>query len=75
MFSVDRLKKSWRKIVIAAVGFPVIAVGVALLVLPGPGLLVIVAGVAILALEFEWARKHHLRLRRELKKTVKKLSR
>lgn len=32
-----------------------LAVGTALLVLPGPGIPLIVAGVAILATEFEWA--------------------
>jgi uncharacterized protein (TIGR02611 family) len=34
----------------------VILAGVAMLVLPGPGLVVIVLGVALLALEYEWAR-------------------
>ena len=40
---------------VAALGFIVLAVGVVLLVTPGPGLLVIIAGLAILAHEFEWA--------------------
>jgi uncharacterized protein (TIGR02611 family) len=40
---------------IAAVGFTVLAVGVVLLVTPGPGLLVIIAGLAILAHQFAWA--------------------
>lgn len=40
---------------IAAVGFTVLAVGVVMLVTPGPGLLVIVAGLAILAHQFAWA--------------------
>ena len=42
-----------RRIGIAIAGGIVIAAGVALLVLPGPGLLVIALGLAILALEFE----------------------
>jgi uncharacterized protein (TIGR02611 family) len=45
-----------RKIFIGLVGGTVLLVGVALLVLPGPGLLIIAAGVAILATEFLWAR-------------------
>ena len=40
---------------IAALGFAVLAVGLVLLVTPGPGLLVIIAGLAILAHEFTWA--------------------
>ena len=40
---------------VAALGFTVLAVGVVLLVTPGPGLLVIIAGLAILAHEFAWA--------------------
>ena len=38
-------------------GFTVLAVGVALLVLPGPGILVIAVGLAILSAEFVWARR------------------
>ena len=41
---------------VAALGFTVLAVGLVLLVTPGPGLLVIIAGLAILATEFVWAR-------------------
>jgi hypothetical protein len=43
--------------VLVSVGGPlVIAAGVAMLVLPGPGLVVIALGFALLALEYEWAR-------------------
>lgn len=44
-----------RKLVVAIAGFSVIAGGLALIVLPGPGLMVIAIGVAILAREFPWA--------------------
>lgn len=40
---------------VAAVGFTVLAAGIVMLVTPGPGLLVIIAGLAILAHEFAWA--------------------
>src|SRR5712692_4008234 len=52
-----------RRIAVAFVGGIVVAVGVVMLVLPGPGILVIPAGLAILATEFQWARRllHHLR--------------
>jgi uncharacterized protein (TIGR02611 family) len=35
----------------------VVLAGVAMLVLPGPGLVVIAAGLALLALEYRWARR------------------
>lgn len=41
----------------ALLGFTVVLVGVAMLVLPGPGLLVIAAGLGMLALEFAWAER------------------
>lgn len=46
-----------RRIVVAFVGGLVVAVGVAMLVLPGPAIVVIPAGLAILATEFPWARR------------------
>ena len=46
-----------RKVVVAVIGVSVLALGVALLVLPAPGSLAIALGLAILATEFLWARK------------------
>jgi hypothetical protein len=48
---------SARRLVLAVIGFTVVLVGIALLVLPGPGIAIIIAGFAILAVEFAWARK------------------
>ncbi len=47
---------SQRWLVILA-GFALLVGGVALLVLPGPGIVVIIAGLALLAREFVWAEK------------------
>ena len=44
------------KLMVTIGGPLVIAAGVAMLVLPGPGLVVIALGFALLALEYEWAR-------------------
>ena len=41
----------------AVFGFLVVLAGLAMLVLPGPGLLVIAIGLGILALEFAWAER------------------
>ncbi len=46
-----------RRIVITVVGATVVAIGIAMIVLPGPALIVIPAGLAILGLEFAWARR------------------
>ncbi|HEX2866813.1 MAG TPA: PGPGW domain-containing protein [Ignavibacteriales bacterium] len=46
-----------KKIIVAVVGFTVLLIGIALLVLPGPAFIVIPAGIAILATEFVWARR------------------
>lgn len=48
-------RQTWRAGVALAGGLVVLA-GVVMLVLPGPGLLTIAAGLALLALEFEAAR-------------------
>ena len=42
---------------IAAAGFLVLAVGVVLMPLPGPGVLIVLLGVLILATQFEWAER------------------
>ena len=45
-----------KRIAIGIVGGTVLVVGVCLIVLPGPAFLVIPAGLAILGIEFAWAR-------------------
>lgn len=46
-----------KKVVVAIVGTSVVILGVIMIVTPGPAILVIPAGLAILALEFAWARR------------------
>ena len=45
------------KVGVTVAGPLVVLAGFAMLVLPGPGLLAIAAGLALLALEYEWARR------------------
>ena len=45
------------KVGVTVAGPLVVLAGVAMLVLPGPGLVVIAGGLALLALEYEWARR------------------
>jgi hypothetical protein len=44
-----------RKGAITAIGTGMLAGGMAMLVLPGPGLAVIALGLAVLATEYDWA--------------------
>lgn len=52
-----------RKAVVLLIGGTFILLGVAMLVLPGPGILTIAGGLAVLATEFVWARRWLKRLR------------
>lgn len=49
--------RTGRKLVVAVVGGTVVLLGAAMLVLPGPALVVIPIGLGILAIEFAWARR------------------
>ncbi len=46
-----------RRLIILVTGATVLALGLVMVVLPGPAVLVIPAGLAILAVEFVWARR------------------
>lgn len=49
--------KHIRRIVVMILGGTVLIIGIALIVLPGPAFIVIPLGLAILAMEFAWARR------------------
>ncbi len=51
-FSAGR--RIWRSII----GFTVLGIGITLIVLPGPAILVIPIGLAILATEYAWAHRY-----------------
>jgi hypothetical protein len=46
-----------RRFLIGAIGFSVVLIGMAMIVLPGPAIIIIPLGFAILASEFAWARR------------------
>ncbi|HEX5949143.1 MAG TPA: PGPGW domain-containing protein [Actinomycetota bacterium] len=49
--------RSGKRIAVTIVGFAVLIAGVVMMVTPGPGVLVIVLGLAILASEWAWAER------------------
>lgn len=61
-----RVRRAARVVLVAAVGLTVVVLGLALMVTPGPGLPVLLIGIAILGTEFVWARLLIVRLRRAL---------
>jgi len=50
--------ESVKRIVVAVIGAALVVVGVLLLVLPGPGLLLVLAGLMVLASEFPGVQRH-----------------
>jgi uncharacterized protein (TIGR02611 family) len=49
-------RQTWR-VVVLVVGLVLVAAGLVMLVIPGPGIAAILAGLALLATEFDWARR------------------
>ncbi len=60
--------KTIKRIIITIIGFTVLIIGMAMIVLPGPAIIVIPLGLAILASEFLWAR----RLLKRIKNTLRR---
>ena len=58
--------KMARRIAVGVVGGTVLLLGVIMIVTPGPGLIVIPVGLAILSLEFAWARFWLRRVRKSI---------
>lgn len=53
-----------KKLIIGVVGFTVLIIGIAMIVLPGPAIIVVPLGLGILSTEFIWA----ARLLKKIKK-------
>ncbi len=51
------LLKKARQVIVFVLGISVLAVGIVMIVAPGPAVVVIPLGLAILATEFLWARR------------------
>lgn len=68
---IDLSVRQARRLVIAVIGTTVLLLGIALIVLPGPAFIVIPVGLAILAVEFAWARRLLHRVRRGISETLR----
>jgi len=63
--------KQVKRLVIGLIGFTVLAIGIAMIVLPGPAFIVIPIGLGILATEFIWAKSLLRRVKQRITKNNK----
>jgi uncharacterized protein (TIGR02611 family) len=66
----NRAMAATTKIVVTLVGTAVLIAGLIMMVTPGPGLVGIAAGLAILATEWDWADKWLQKARRKLEEAM-----
>jgi uncharacterized protein (TIGR02611 family) len=57
--------KQAKRLIKVVIGFTVLLLGIIMLVTPGPGIVTIVLGLAILGTEFVWAKKLMKRFEKE----------
>jgi uncharacterized protein (TIGR02611 family) len=67
--------KQVKRLIVAVIGFTTLGIGIAMIVLPGPAILVIPLGLSILATEFVWAKTFLEKVRSRLKRTGSSLNR
>ena len=70
---LSSLPSGVRRLIVFVIGSIVLIAGLLMLVLPGPGILVIIVGLAILATEFVWAERLLIRARERAVRVVGKL--
>jgi uncharacterized protein (TIGR02611 family) len=81
-FKLLWVKANWKKlphpfrwVIVATSGFTLVILGLIFLVLPGPGIPLVLAGLTILATEFAWAEVVLNRTRHHVARTLKKVRR
>ncbi|HEY6909146.1 MAG TPA: PGPGW domain-containing protein [Myxococcales bacterium] len=67
---MDAVFANIRRIAAIAGGGILLVTGIALLVLPGPGVPLIIAGLALLSTQFQWARRLLDWMRQRLRATA-----
>lgn len=69
---MNKTYKALKKIIVFSTGSVVVAAGIVLLVIPGPGLLTIAVGLVILSTEFEWAERHLKSVKKRIRDVYEK---
>jgi hypothetical protein len=67
---MDFLKRHAKRVAVEGLGWLLVVAGLAALVLPGPGLLLLFGGMALLATQYEWAERRLEPIRRGALKTA-----
>lgn len=65
--------KQAKRLIIVIAGLTVLCIGIAMIVLPGPAIVVIPIGLGILATEFVWARNLLHKIKERLPKRASKV--
>jgi len=68
---IIKTQKQAKRLIIIVVGFTVLLLGVAMILLPGPAFIMIPLGLGILATEFVWARTLLNKFKEKLSKITK----
>ena len=63
--------KKVKKLIIGVIGFTILLIGFAMIVLPGPAVIVIPIGLGVLATEFIWARRLLKKVKDQIEKTTR----
>ncbi|MHB8056303.1 MAG: PGPGW domain-containing protein [Desulfuromonadaceae bacterium] len=61
-----------KRLIVTVIGFTILAAGIAMIVLPGPAIVVVPVGLAILSTEFIWARKLLVTLKERIERMRKR---
>ena len=61
---MDIIRRNLKRLAIEVVGWLLVIVGLAALVLPGPGLLLLFAGLAMLSTQYDWAERRMIPIRK-----------
>lgn len=66
---MEKVTRVARLVAVTLVGGALVVAGIVLIPLPGPGSLLIIAGLVVLSLEYHWAR----RLRDEVRERIRRI--
>ncbi len=72
-FHTPSLAARTKRIAVTVAGIALVIVGLVLMTLPGPGLLVVIAGLGLLATEYDWAKDALVWARQKYRETAAKL--
>lgn len=65
------LPRRIKRLTVSIVGFPLLAVGIVLIPVPGPGLIVSLLALMILSSEFDWAKAGSKKAKNKIKEIYK----